>query len=445
MDAVTLARIQFGITAGFHFLFPPLSIGMGWLLVWFAGRWKRTGSDEDERVFWFWLKLFALTFAVGVATGITLEFEFGMNWAEYSRYVGDIFGAPLAAEGILAFFLESTFLGVLLFGRERLSRRAIWFATVMVAVGATLSAFWIIVANSWQQTPAGYKVVGGRAELSDFWQAMFNPSTLPRYFHTVCAALIAGGFFVFGVSAYLLRKGRAISLARSSIVPAVVLAAVASFAELPLGHWHAVQVAHTQPAKFAAMEGLFRTQTEAPLLVFGIPDVQGRQVLAEVSIPGWLSLFAFGDTAAEVKGLDAFEEDEWPPVVPTFAGFHLMFILGMLFIGFSALALLLLRGGRLFESSVGRLVLRLAPWMIPLPLVASELGWITAEMGRQPWIVQGLLRTSQASSKAVPAWQVGISLSAYLFVYALVGAIWLYLIAKTISSVSGRSGPASEG
>lgn len=432
MSAELLARIQFAFTAGFHFLFPPITIGLAWLLFGMMNRYRRSGDERDERLARFWLKLLGLNFAVGVATGITLEFQFGMNWSEYSRYVGDIFGAPLAAEGVLAFFLESVFMGVMLFGWKRLSRKTLWFASLMVAVGSTLSAFWIIVANSWQQTPTGYRVVGGRAELSDFWSAVFNPSTWPRYLHTVTAALITGAFFVLGISAWFLLKQRHQEFARRSFKPALWVAFLAAVLELGLGHWHAVQVTHTQPAKLAAIEGLFHTQRRAPALLFGIPDGERQMVHAAVAIPGALSLLTFGDRDAEVKGLDAFPREHWPPLLPTFFSFHLMVALGMLFIGYGSLGMLLLWRRRLFSGALSRWYLRAALLLAPLPLLANELGWITAEMGRQPWIVYGLLRTTDAVSLAVPAWQVLASLLVFVVVYAALGALWLYLLLRAI-------------
>ncbi len=245
MDPVLLARIQFALTIGFHFIFPPLTIGLSWLIVSILAKHKKTGDEFYRRMAHFWVKLFALSFAVGVATCITMEFQFGTNWAEYSRFVGDIFGAPLAAEGILAFFLESSFLAVLLVGWNRVSVRVHRFAAWMVAIGATLSAFWIIVANSWQQTPAGYHIVNGRAELTNFAAAVFNPSTIPRYLHTVDAALITGAFFMLGVSAWYLLKKRHIPFAKESLRLGLIFGFVASVVQLELGHLHGVQVAFT--------------------------------------------------------------------------------------------------------------------------------------------------------------------------------------------------------
>jgi len=236
VDAVLLARVQFALTIGFHYLFPPLTIGLSWLIVWMLRQHLRTGDPVYRQMSRFWIRVFAISFAIGVATGITMEFQFGTNWAAYSRFVGDIFGAPLAAEGIFAFFLESTFLGVLLWGEHKVSPRFYWWSAFMVAAGSTLSGFWIIVANSWQQTPAGYEVVDGKAVLTDFWAAVFNPSTVPRYLHTIDAALITGSFFMVGLSAWFLLRKEHVEFARRSLGIAVVVAAIASWAQWPLGH-----------------------------------------------------------------------------------------------------------------------------------------------------------------------------------------------------------------
>ncbi|MHB9024657.1 MAG: cytochrome ubiquinol oxidase subunit I [Armatimonadota bacterium] len=425
MDAVLLARIQFALTVGFHFIFPPLTIGLAWLISWLLWRYRATGDDVYRQMSRFWLKLFAITFVIGVATGITMEFQFGMNWANYSRFVGDIFGAPLAAEAVLAFFLESVFVGVLFFGWKRLSRGALWFASLMVAVGSTMSALWIIIANSWMQTPAGFVVRNGRAELTDFWAAAFNPSTLPRFLHTVDAALMTGAFFMLGISAWLLLKERHVDAARRSLVLALVVAFLTSVAELGLGHYHAVQVANTQPVKLAAYEGLFTTQKQAPLLLFGIPDAEKETVHYAVSVPAGLSLLVGLNPATEVKGLDSAPKSDWPPLLATFIPFHVMVVLGMYFIAFSGLGILLLWWKRLQKN---RLFLTAAVWSIPLPFIAANVGWMAAEVGRQPWIVQDLMRTADAISVSVPAEQILASILVFSLIYAILFYTWVRLL-----------------
>ncbi len=428
MDALTLARIQFAVTAGFHFLFPPITIGLGWLLVVAEGyAWKRK-DPVYEQVGKLFGKLFAITFAAGVATGIVMEFQFGTNWASYSRFVGDIFGAPLAAEGVFAFFLESTFLGLYLFGRGRLSRGMHWFSALMVAVGATLSAFWIIVANSWQQTPAGYVVRNGRAELVDFWAAAFNPSTLPRYLHVLVASLVTGAFVMAGVAAHHLLRDPRNEVARKAMRLGVAWGLVASCLELmPFGHLHAQQVARTQPEKFAAIEGLYTSQGGAPLVLFAVPFSPPPRLRASVEVPGLLSWLAFGDTGAEVRGVEAFPAEDRPPLWLTFVSFHNMVLLGIWFIAIMAWSAWRWYGGRLWED---RRTLKALVASIPLPVVACQLGWVAAEVGRQPWIVRGLLRTGAAHSPTVTAGEVGASLVLFCLLYAALGALWFTLMVR---------------
>ena len=433
MDAQLLARIQFAFTVGFHYIFPPLTIGLGWMIFGMMTRWLRSGDERWGEAARFFTSLFAITFAVGVATGITMEFQFGTNWAAYSRFVGDIFGAPLAAEGIFAFFLESTFVAALIYGWKRLTRRQLWASSLLVAIGATLSAFWILVANSWMQTPAGFHVVGGRAELVDFWGAVFNPSMLPRLLHTLCAAAATGAFFVLGLSAWLLLKGRHEEVARRTLRFAVIAAAAASIAQLGLGHYHAVQVAWTQPEKLAAIEGVFTTQSRAPALLFGIPDEDAGEMKYEVRVPGLLSLLAFGKLDAVVMGLHDVPRDEWPPLAMTFYPFHLMVALGMYFIGFCAIGILLLVKGRLFTF---RPYLWLALLSIPLPFVANELGWITAEVGRQPWIVYHVMKTRDAISASVSPGEIAASLAIFGAVYSILFISWIWLMVRKV-----RRGP----
>jgi len=425
MDGVLLSRIQFAITIGFHFIFPPLTIGLSWFIVWMMTKYKNTASELYRNMARLWIKIFALSFVIGVATGITMEFQFGTNWSEYSRFVGDIFGAPLAAEGILAFFLESSFLAVLLFGWNRVSTKVHWFSSIMVAVGSTLSAFWIIVANSWQQTPAGYHIVNNRAELTDFSAAVFNPSTVPRFLHTVDGALMTGAFFMLGISAWLLIKGVKTEIASETLKASLLVALVASFLQFGLGHYHAVQVAKTQPEKLAAIEGLFETQRRAPALIFGIPNAREEKTDLAVKIPALLSLFAYGNVDAEVRGLKDFPKDEWPPLGLTFFPFHLMVGLGLYLFALSAFGVFLLVRGRLFSSQT---FLRIAFWSIPLPFIANELGWIVAEVGRQPWIVYHLLKTSDAVSVSVPPLQILLTTILFVLFYSALFVVWVVLL-----------------
>jgi len=431
MDALFLARMQFALTIGFHFLFPPISIGLAWLLVIMEWLGWRKKDEVYVRMGKFFGKLLALTFVVGVATCIVMEFQFGTNWAVYSKFVGDIFGAPLAAEGIFAFFLESGFLGLYLFGRNKVSKAVHWFSILMVAVGATISAFWIIVANSWQQTPAGYVLRNNRAELASFYDAVFNPSTMIRYFHTVDAALIAGAFFVAGIAAYLILKKKEVELAKRAMKIAVIFGLITSVLELmPFGHEHARQVAHTQPEKFAAIEGLYATQSGAPLVFFAIPVVKPPELKAKIELSGLLSWMAFGDVNAQIKGINEFPAENIPPLWLTFVSFHNMVVLGLFFISVTLYAFIQLRRKRLFETPW---LLKLFVWSIPLPLAACQLGWIAAEVGRQPWIVYGLLRTSEAHSASVTAEEILFSIILFGLVYLLLGILYVYILVREVN------------
>ena len=429
MDAVLLARLQFTLTIAFHYIFPPITIGLGWLIFWFERRYLKTNDLIYKQLSDFVIKLFSITFAMGVATGITMEFQFGTNWADYSRFVGDIFGAPLAAEAIFAFFLESTFLGVLLYGKQRVSAKFYCFSSLMVAVGSTLSALWIIVANSWMQTPAGFAVIDGKAQLIDFGAALFNPSLLPRYLHTVNSALIVGSFFLMGIAArYLLRREH-LDFAKHALVVSLVLGFASSVMVLPIGHMHAVQVAKTQPAKLAAFEGLWETQDKAPLLLFGLPDQAAERTKYRVSLPSALSILVGGSPDTVVRGLKEFLPEHRPPLLLSFFSFHAMVVLGGYFILLTSFGMYLWRKNKLFEN---RLFLTFAFYSLPLPIVAGEIGWMAAEVGRQPWIVYNILKTKDAISPAVSAGQILISIILFSAVYLFLFVIWFYLLRRII-------------
>lgn len=434
MDAVLLSRIQFAVTIGFHFIFAPLTIGLSWFVVWLMARYWRTGDPEDRATARFWVNLFAISFAVGVPTGLAMEFQFGTNWASYSRYVGGIFGPPLAAEVLSAFFIESIFLAVVLLGWDRVSRRAQWFASFMVAVGATLSAFWILSANSWMQTPAGYVMQQGIPVLRDFGAAIINYSTIPRVLHTVNAALMTGAFFVLGINAWFLLKRRHEAIARRMLLVALWVGFITSLAQLGFGHYHAYQVAATQPAKLAAFEGQFTTQAHAPLTIFGLMNERRQRLDYAIRIPGLLSFLTSFTLTSTVPGLDRVPRDEWPPLALTFYPFHLMFYIGMFLIAFPLLGLLLAWRRRLYTW---RLFLIAAVVVIPLPFLANELGWMTAEIGRQPWIVYQVLRTSAGASTNVSASAVGFTLGVFSVIYLLAAAVWVLAVRRELQRGPG--------
>ncbi len=438
MNVLTLSRLQFALTAGIHYLYPPLSIGLGVVLVIIEGLWLATGKGVYHQMARFWTKVFALTFAIGVATGIVMEFEFGTNWATYSRYVGDVFGSALAAEGIFAFFLEAGFLAVLLFGWDRVGRKTHYLATCMVCLGAHFSAVWIVVANSWMQTPAGFHIVGeglkARAEITDFWAMVFNPSSVDRLFHTLCGAWQAGAFLVVSVSAWYLLKGRHAEFARSSLRVGLGVGMAASLLQLVSGHLSAREVARHQPVKLAAFEGLYETRAQAPMTLFGWVDEKEEKV-AGPQIPGLLSFLAHDDTRQAVTGLReaAPRAEDRPPVNLTFQLFHLMVAAGVWMILISALGCFYLWRGTLFGK---RWVLWLLVFSVLGPQVANEAGWFAAEVGRQPWIVQSLLRTSQGLSAVVRANTVMAAILLFGAVYLLLLAVFVYLLNDKI-----RHGP----
>ncbi len=440
VDATQLARIQFALTIGFHYLFPPLSIGLGLLLVIMEGMYLRTKDRQYEALAKFWTRLFAIIFAMGVATGIVMEFQFGTNWATYSRFVGDIFGSALAAEGVFAFFLESGFLAVLVFGWERVSPRMHFFSTCMVSLGSMFSAIWIVVANSWQQTPAGFRLTGEgasrHAQITDFWAVVFCPSSADRLIHTLIGAFILGGFFVMSVSAYYLLKRRHEDFARWSFAIALPFATVFSLAALVSGHSNARMVATNQPTKLAAFEGHFaKSAGGTPLHLWGVPDAAGQRVKGGVAIPGMLSFLTYGDWRRPVPALGEYPRGDWPPVNLAFQTYHAMVALGMVFIGLTLYASFLHWRGRLFGK---RRLLWVFVFAVAGPMIANQAGWAAAEVGRQPWIVWGLLRTSDAASKVVSAAEVRTSLVLFGVIYLLLLLVWLHVMDHKI-----KAGPES--
>jgi cytochrome d ubiquinol oxidase subunit I len=436
MDVLLLSRIQFAFTAAFHYLYPPLSIGLGVLLVLIEALWLKTKNPLYHQMARFWTRVFALTFAVGVATGIVMEFEFGTNWATYSRYVGDVFGSALAAEGIFAFFLESGFLAVLLFGWDKVGPKMHFFATCMVAFGAHFSAIWIVVANSWMQTPAGYHIVGeglqARAEITDFWAMVFNPSAVDRLTHTVLGAWQAGAWLAVSVGAYYLLRRRHQDFALATIRLGLIVALVGALGSVVTGHTSAAGVARNQPAKLAAFEGHWETGPRAPLRLFGWVDTH-QETTHGPAVPGLLSWLAYGSTEATVTGLRDIPRDERPPVNFSFQLFHLMVAIGFALIALAAWAFFLCVRGRLREA---RPTLWLLVFAVLGPQVANQAGWWAAEVGRQPWIVYKLLRTSDALSKVVTAHQVAASMVMFLAVYLLLFAAFVFLLNEKI-----RHGP----
>ncbi|MQP24835.1 cytochrome ubiquinol oxidase subunit I [Flavobacterium sp. LMO8] len=433
MDVEILARIQFAFTIAFHYIYPPLSIGIGLIMVIMEGLYLKTGKKEYEVLTRFWLKIFAITFGIGVATGIIMEFEFGTNWAVYSSYVGDIFGSALAAEGLFAFGLESTFLGILIFGWNRVSPKVHFISTIGVFLGSMFSAVWIVVANSWQQTPAGYHIVGegfnARAEVTDFWAMVFNPSSVDRIIHVWQGAFLAGAFMVLSVHAYYIRKGKFVELSKIAFKIALVVATVVSFTQLISGHSSADGVAVNQPAKLAAMEGHYEKSAPADLYLLGWVDNKKQEVTG-LGVPGGLSFLVHQDFKEPIMGLNSFPKEDQPSQVnAVFQFYHIMISIGMFLIALSFYACFLWWKGKLFET---KWILWIFSFSVLLPQIANQAGWFAAEMGRQPWIVYGHLRTSEGFSQEVSANQIVFSLILFLVVYSLLFLLFLYSLNKKI-------------
>ncbi len=437
MDALMLSRLQFAFTSMFHFVFVPLTLGLSVLLAWMEWRYVWTGDAKWLRMSKFWGKLFLINFAVGVVTDITLEFQFGMNWAEYSKYVGDIFGAPLAIEATVAFFLESVFIGVWIFGWDKVSKKMHALAITIVAFATNLSALWILLANGWMQNPVGAAVsrftanpfLTERAEMSDFIAVLTNPYGWLKFFHTVLAGYAVAAFFVMGISAWHIMRKNEDDFFKSSFKLAAWFGLASCLLLIGIGDLHGADVAKIQPTKLAAMEAIWETSEGGsgfPLIA--IPNEAKEENMVEaLVIPKLASLLAYGDPNRPIKGLRDFPKEERPPVAMTFYSFRLMVGIG------SAMALLLVAA--VFLSWKAKLqqhpaFLKILLWSIPLPYIAGLLGWIVAEVGRQPWIVYGMLKTSAGVSKSLDAGQAALSLAVFIVLYSFLGMVDFYLLFK---------------
>ena len=437
MDVLTLSRLQFAVTSAFHFIFVPLTLGLSILTAYMETRYLVTNNDIYLKMTKFWGKLFLINFALGVVTGITMEFQFGMNWAEYSRYVGDIFGAPLAIEATVAFFLESVFIGVWIFGWNKVSKKTHAISIWLVAIATNLSGLWILLANGWMQHPVGYVLRNGRAEMVDFMALLTNPPGLIKFGHQILSGYTVAAFFVMGISAWHLLRKNETEFFKTSFRMAAVFGLVSTILVALIGDIHAVEVAKTQPSKFAAMESVWETRSGAGLNLLLLPDpANERNSIELISIPKGLSLLAFHNPDAEVKGLKDIPKDERPSVLPVFFSFRAMVGLGTLFILVSIVAVFLSRRDLLERYP---LFLKMLVFIIPLPYLANQLGWIVAEMGRQPWIVYGVMKTSDAVSKSVSVSQVMGSLIGFVLLYGFLGIIDIYLLMKF-----ARKGPDND-
>ena len=446
-DVAFLARLQFTLTVAFHFVFVPLSIGVGLVTAIAQTRYYRSRDEEDLAAAQFWLKLFTTTFAIGVATGITMEFSFGTNWADYSRFVGDIFGAPLAAEALFAFFLESVFLGVLLFGRDKVSPRFYCVASWLVWFGSCLSALWILIANSWMQTPAGAEVAadGSKAVLTDFFAAAFNPTTGLRYFHVITAALVMGGLVALSIAAYHYLKGKNVDFAKKTMKTGIVVALVATCALFVSAHSTAVGVWEQQPTKLAAMEGQYEDEVP-PLYFFGWVDEQNEEVTG-LGLPGFTSFLATFTFDTVYPGLNSLAETEQYgdldtselPVNAIFQSYHLMVAVSGILLLLIVIAIIAVKTGKIQQWKWFQKLLVIAPIF---PLAAIEAGWFTAELGRQPWVVYPsanapdgiVLLTNEAVSKSVSAPELLLTIVLFCVIYLLLFVAWGRLVAGIIKA-----------
>ena len=458
-DVALLSRIQFALTVAYHFIFVPLSIGLGLILAIFATKYHRSRSEADGNAMRFWVRIFTATFAIGVATGITMEFSFGTNWADYSRFVGDIFGAPLAAEALFAFFLESVFLGVLLFGRNKVSSLFYTVSAWLVWAGSCLSALWILIANSWMQTPAGAELAadGSKAVITDFLAAAFNPSTLPRYTHVVVALLIMGAFASLAIGAWYLLRDKHADFAMKTIRVGAVVGIVASCALIVTAHSSAVEVSQEQPTKLAMMEGMYDDEVP-PLYAFGWVDEENQQVITPFSIPGGTSFLATGTWDAQYQGLNSLAQTEKYgdmdvadlPVNLVFQSYHLMVAMyGLIMITAILAVVFSLRGGRIRSMRWLQKLLLVSPLF---PFIAIQVGWITAEVGRQPWVVypstsgpDGVsLLTNNAISQSVSAPELLLTLALFAAVYVFLFVGWTRVISGFIKrGPVGDAAPAA--
>ncbi len=428
MDVVALSRLQFAITSMFHFIFVPLTLGLSILVAIMETRYVRTGNELYKGMAKFWGKLFLINFALGVVTGITLEFQFGMNWAEYSRYVGDIFGAPLAIEATLAFFLESVFIGVWIFGWNKVSKRMHAISIWIVAFASSLSALWILLANGWMQHPVGFVLRNGRAEMVDFVAMLTNPYGVLKFAHTVVSGYVLAGFFVMGISAWhLLRKNKP-EFFKTSFRMGAVFSLVAIILVIISGDYSAVVVAKAQPVKFAAMESMWETKACAGMSLLTFPDSRNEcNVIETGTIPKLLSYLAYHNVDAVVKGLKEFPKEDRPPVLPVFLSFRAMVGMGFYMTLLAILAVFVSWKGTVEKHT---LLLRVLLYSIPIPYLANQLGWLVAEVGRQPWIVYGVLRTSDAVSTSISVAQVTGSLIGFTLLYGFLGCVDIFLLAK---------------
>jgi cytochrome d ubiquinol oxidase subunit I len=429
-DPTLISRLQFAFTLTYHYLFPQLTMGLALLMVIFKTLYLRRREERFNRAARFWARIFAVNFVMGVVTGIPMEFQFGTNWALFSTFAGGIIAQTLAMEGAFAFFLESAFLGIFLFGERAFGQRIHWLSALMVFLGTWASGGFIIATNAWMQNPVGYqRAAGGGLELANYWQVLFNPWIVPQYLHTMSGAVITASFVVAGLGAYYLLAGQHVEYGRLFVSLGVIVGVAASVFQLfPSGDMEGQQVTARQPAKLAAMEGLFHSERGAGIVILGQPDMVRQRLDNPLIVPRVLSFLTYRQWSATVKGLDAIKRNVWPDNVPLlYYSYHVMVGLGTIFIGVMGLAALWLWRRRLFET---RWLLWLLMLATPFPFIANTAGWLTAELGRQPWLVYGLLRTTQGVSPTVPAATVLFTVIGFAGMYLILGLLWVLLVVR---------------
>ena len=429
LDPILISRIQFAFVVSFHAIFPVFTIGLAAYVAVLEALHFRTNNPVYLKLSKFWIKVFAVVFGMGVVSGIVMAFQFGTNWSNFAFSASNFLGPVLSYEVVTAFFLEATFLGVLLFGRDKVPKGMHLFSACMVAIGTFISSFWILSANSWMHTPAGTEMVDGMVQMTSWIQAIFNPSFPYRFGHMALASFITGGIVVAGVSAWYLRNGRNIETSKKALKMCVIMLAVATPLQLFVGHEHGLNTFEYQPMKVAAMEGAWETKAGAPLILFAIPDAANERNLFEISIPYLASIVLTKSPSGVVPGLLEVPADERPPVGIVFWSFRVMVALGLIFIAVYLLAAWQLYRGTLYES---RRLLQVFTWLIPTPFIAVLAGWFVTEVGRQPWMIQGVMRLDEAVTPSITGWMALVTLIGYIAVYAVVLYAGLFYLTKVI-------------
>ncbi len=451
-SALDVHRLHFAFTVTYHYLFPQLTMGLALLLIILKTLALRTGEEHYNRAARFWARIFGINFALGVVTGIPMEFQFGTNWAEFSKAAGGVIGQTLAMEGVFSFFLESTFLGLFLYGEKRLDRIGHWWAAFLVFLGSWMSGYLIVATDAWMQYPTGYRLTpGGGFELTSFWGLLLNPWALAQYAHNMLGAVQTGCFVMAAVGAFYLLAKRDPLYGRTFVRTGVSVGVIAAILQLvPTGDMQGKMIAQHQPPTLAAMEGLFVSQEGAPLAILGQPDVEKRQLDNPLEIPRMLSFLTYKRWSAQVHGLDAFPQDQWPDKIELlYYSYHVMVGLGTIFIAVMVISVFLLWRKKLFES---RWMLWILMLSVPLPYIANTAGWMTAELGRQPWLIYGLMRTVHGASPLVGAGNAWFTLLGFMGMYTLLSILWLFLIFREIergpepgeSQRAGADAPAAD-